>query len=208
MGIDVDRVYDFQNIDRDSFEVVRGAWHALAQRQLCQRPAVQAQLNMETSGYAQDRWTPKSRILIEPGIRFDTDEIVHGVAPSPRIAATLMLNKAATSKLSAGIGTYRDASNLSILTTSAGRNADGFVSTTRHRNHSLAATGRHGPFRLAHNRCCFRTPPMPASRLNRRFPKPPICASNCSTAAHLISGRSSILAPPRCPMGRSPAVSS
>jgi hypothetical protein len=119
MGVDIDRVSDFQNIDRHSFEVVRSDGTLSRSVSFVNAPPF-TRNNMETSGYAQDRWTPTSRILIEPGIRFDTDEIVRGVAPSPRIASTLMLNKAGSSKLSAGIGTYRDASNLSILTTSLG----------------------------------------------------------------------------------------
>ncbi len=87
--------------------------------------------NMETGAYAQDRWSPTARIIVEPGIRFDTDEIVHGVVASPRIASTFMLNRSGGSKLSAGIGIYRDASNLDILTRSlTGTRTDLFYDAT------------------------------------------------------------------------------
>src|SRR5208282_6723492 len=32
--------------------------------------------NLETSGYIQDRWLVSNRLLIEPGLRFDWDEII------------------------------------------------------------------------------------------------------------------------------------
>jgi hypothetical protein len=64
----------------------------------------------------QDRWTATPRWLVEPGVRFDADEIVRGVVASPRLASTVLLKRNGDSKLSAGLGVYRDASNLDLLT--------------------------------------------------------------------------------------------
>jgi hypothetical protein len=64
-------------------------------------------------------------------VRFDADEIVRGVATSPRLASTFLLKRNGDSKISAGIGVYRDASNLDILTRSlTGTRTDSFYDPT------------------------------------------------------------------------------
>jgi hypothetical protein len=68
--------------------------------------------NFETSGYIEDRWTPWEHLLIQPGGRFDWDEIVRRPLFSPRIASTYMLGK---TKISAGIGTYYERTHLDYL---------------------------------------------------------------------------------------------
>jgi hypothetical protein len=71
--------------------------------------------NVETSAYLQDRWSPASRVLIEPGIRFDWDEIVRRPLFSPRLAGTYVLSNSGNTKLSAGIGVMYEATNLSLI---------------------------------------------------------------------------------------------
>jgi hypothetical protein len=64
-------------------------------------------------------------------VRLDWDEIVRRVAPSPRLASTILLNRRAESKLSWGVGVYRDPSNLDILTRSlTGTRTDFFYDPT------------------------------------------------------------------------------
>ena len=85
----------------------------------------------EASGYAQDRWSITPRWLLEPGVRFDADQIVRGVAASPRLASTFLLKRNGDSKISWGIGVYRDPSNLDILTRSlTGTRTDYFYDAT------------------------------------------------------------------------------
>jgi hypothetical protein len=130
MGIDVDRVADYEDYDRQPYEVLRADGTLSRTVSFVNAPPF-TRNNEETGGYAQDRWSPMSRIIVEPGIRFDTDEIVHGVAASPRIASTFLLNRSGRSKLSAGIGIYRDSSNLDILTRSlSGTRTDLFYDAT------------------------------------------------------------------------------
>ena len=62
------------------------------------------QYNAEVSAYVEDRWSPMDRLLIEPGVRLDWDEIVRAAELSPRLAATYVLDNSGTTKLSAGIG--------------------------------------------------------------------------------------------------------
>ena len=85
----------------------------------------------EAGGYAQDRWSITPRWLVEPGVRFDADSIVRGVWASPRIASTFMLKRNGDSKISWGVGVYRDPSNLDILTRSlTGTRTDYFYDAT------------------------------------------------------------------------------
>ncbi len=73
--------------------------------------------NAEIGAYFEDRWKPARGWLVEPGLRFDWDEIVRRPLVSPRIAAVYApprdQNK---TKISAGIGLYYDHTQLSYLT--------------------------------------------------------------------------------------------
>ena len=63
--------------------------------------------NFETGAYFQDRWLAHQGLLIEPGLRFDWDEIIRRPLFSPRLAVTYSPPGAeATTKLSAGVGLY------------------------------------------------------------------------------------------------------
>ena len=71
--------------------------------------------NAEASTYIQDRWSPTSRLLIEPGIRFDWDEIVRRPLFSPRLAGTFVLDNSGNTKISAGIGVFYQSTPLSLI---------------------------------------------------------------------------------------------
>jgi hypothetical protein len=83
--------------------------------------------NLETSGYIQDRWLATNRLLIEPGLRFDWDEIIRSPLLSPRLAGTYALGSQGNTKLSAGAGIVYDATNLLLVARpSAGQRTDYF----------------------------------------------------------------------------------
>ncbi len=72
--------------------------------------------NFETGAYLQDRWQVHQRLLIEPGLRFDWDEILRRPLYSPRLAFTYSPpGTEATTKLSAGIGLYHEHTQLEYL---------------------------------------------------------------------------------------------
>ncbi len=71
--------------------------------------------NAEGSAYAEDRWLITNRLLIEPGVRLDWDELVRAPVLSPRLAGTFRLDAEGATKLSAGIGIYYDATNLGLI---------------------------------------------------------------------------------------------
>lgn len=71
--------------------------------------------NFETAGYVEDRWAPLDRLLVQPGLRFDWDEIVRRPLFSPRIAGTYLLGAGRNTKVSAGVGIYHERTHLDYL---------------------------------------------------------------------------------------------
>jgi hypothetical protein len=71
--------------------------------------------NTEASAYAEDRWLITNRLLIEPGLRLDWDQIVRTPLFSPRLAGTYILDDEGNTKLSAGIGIIYDNTTLGLI---------------------------------------------------------------------------------------------
>jgi hypothetical protein len=71
--------------------------------------------NAEASAYAEDRWLVTNRLLLEPGVRFDWDQIVRTSLLSPRLAGTYILDDEGNTKLSAGIGIIYDNTSLGLI---------------------------------------------------------------------------------------------
>jgi hypothetical protein len=73
------------------------------------------QFNVEISAYVEDRWLVTDRLLVEPGVRIDWDEVVRRPNVAPRLAGTYMLDKAGTTKISAGIGQIYDSTPIYLI---------------------------------------------------------------------------------------------
>jgi hypothetical protein len=73
------------------------------------------QYNFEVSAYAEDRWSISNRLLVEPGIRLDWDQIVRHAEVSPRLAGTYILDNSGNTKLSAGIGLVYDSTPIFLI---------------------------------------------------------------------------------------------
>jgi hypothetical protein len=130
VGLDVDGIADRQSYRRQPIEIQRPNG-TLSQEVTFQGGVPFTQENFESSGYAQDRWSPSSRLLVEPGIRFDWDDVVRNFLVSPRLAATYLLSQSGDTKLSGGVGVYGDATNLDLLTRSLdGQRTDFFYGST------------------------------------------------------------------------------
>lgn len=72
--------------------------------------------NVEAGVYVQDRWAPRTGVLLEPGLRTDWDEIIRRPLFSPRLA--LVYSPARThqnTKIVAGIGVYYEHTQLEYL---------------------------------------------------------------------------------------------
>lgn len=73
--------------------------------------------NLELGAYAEDRWTPRTGWLLEPGLRYDWDEIIRRPLFSPRIAFTWSPpGMESTTKLTGGVGLYYEHTQLEQLT--------------------------------------------------------------------------------------------
>jgi hypothetical protein len=73
------------------------------------------QFDTEVSTYIQDRWLITDRLLLEPGLRFDWDQIVRDPLFSPRLAGTYVLDNSGNTKFSAGIGIVYDATPIFLI---------------------------------------------------------------------------------------------
>ena len=131
VGTDIDRISYDQSFDRQPFSILREDGTLARRVKFPASSVALARNNAEFSGYAQDRWSPSDRLLVEAGVRLDWDQIVRGVLVSPRLASSLMLTRDGNTKLVAGVGTYYDASNLQIISQpQAGERFDFFYDKT------------------------------------------------------------------------------
>jgi Carboxypeptidase regulatory-like domain/TonB dependent receptor len=71
--------------------------------------------NTEASAYFEDRWGLNNRFLLEPGIRFDWDDIVHTANFAPRLAGTYVMDNSGTTKISAGVGLLYESTPLFLI---------------------------------------------------------------------------------------------
>jgi hypothetical protein len=86
--------------------------------------------NSEASAYIEDRWSISNRLLVEPGIRIDWDQIIRQALFSPRLAGTYVLDNSGNTKLSAGVGIVYDATDLILIARPhAGQRSDYFFNS-------------------------------------------------------------------------------
>jgi hypothetical protein len=73
--------------------------------------------NGDVGAYVEDRWGPRAGLLIEPGLRFDWDEVIRQPVLAPRVALNYSPpGQENTTKISAGIGLYYGRTQLEYLT--------------------------------------------------------------------------------------------
>lgn len=73
--------------------------------------------NLELGTYVEDRWSPRKGLLVEPGLRYDWDEVIRHPLFSPRIAFSYSPpGQQGKTKFTAGIGEYYGHTQLQYLT--------------------------------------------------------------------------------------------
>lgn len=126
MGIDTDRLIYHADFQRMPISFLRED-QTLSRYSVFFGGGNSSTYNLEVSGYIQDRWLATNRLLIEPGLRFDWDQIIRSPLLSPRLAGTYVLDSQGNTKLSAGAGIVYDATNLLLVARpSAGQRLDDF----------------------------------------------------------------------------------
>jgi hypothetical protein len=113
LGIAADRIDETQHIERRPISILREDG-TLYSRIVFSGPPEFFQNNVELGAYVEDRWSPLERLLVQPGIRFERDQIVGQFVAAPRLGVTYLLSSSSDTKLSAGIGIFHDATNLEI----------------------------------------------------------------------------------------------
>jgi hypothetical protein len=115
-GVDLDHIAFDESVARSPVSYLREDG-TLLRRSTFPEQSPFTRHNFETSAYLQDRWRTHPGLLIEPGLRFDWDEILRRPLFSPRLAATYSPPGAEpATKLSAGIGIYYEHTQLEYLT--------------------------------------------------------------------------------------------
>jgi hypothetical protein len=115
-GLSLDHIGFDENVYRAPVSYLRED-RTLLRRSVFSEEAPFTRHNLETGAYVEDRWLAHPGLLIEPGLRFDWDEILRSPLFSPRIAATYSPPGAEeTTKLSAGVGLYYEHTQLEYLT--------------------------------------------------------------------------------------------
>jgi hypothetical protein len=115
LGVQFERTDDEQSAARAPFTIETAAG-VLERLVTFSGPLSFAQNLFTGSAFVQDRWSPTPSLLLEPGVRFDEDDLLHRPLVSPRLAGTWMLTRDGATKLSAGVGLYYDRSDLDKLT--------------------------------------------------------------------------------------------
>jgi hypothetical protein len=115
-GIDLDSIAYYERYLRAPVNYLREDKTLLRQSTFPATPPF-TRHNVEVGAYAQDRWTLRDGLLLEPGLRFDWDEVVRRPLWSPRLAAVFAPPHApGETKISAGIGVYYEHTQLEYLT--------------------------------------------------------------------------------------------
>ncbi|MEJ2008681.1 MAG: TonB-dependent receptor [Acidobacteriota bacterium] len=114
-GFDLDSISDVQSFNRHGVEILRQDGTLSRTVSFPGSPSLQ-QTNFESGIYAADHWSISHRLVLDPGLRLDWDQIVGGARVSPRLAASFTPSEPERTKIVAGVGIYYDQSNLDLYT--------------------------------------------------------------------------------------------
>jgi hypothetical protein len=113
-GVHLDQITFGENFFRAPINYLREDGTLLRQSTFPIQPPFTRQ-NADVGAYVQDHWQPHPSLSIDPGLRFDWDQIIRRPLYSPRLAAVFAPGKVPTTKVSAGIGVYYEHTQLHYL---------------------------------------------------------------------------------------------
>lgn len=115
-GIDLDHIAFGETVARMPVNYLREDHTLLRQSTFPVTPPF-TRHNAELGAYAEDHWTTDwlRGLLIEPGLRFDWDEIIRRPLFSPRLAVVYAPASLPATKVSAGVGLYYEHTQLDFL---------------------------------------------------------------------------------------------
>lgn len=116
MGVDVDHIDFSQRQTRSPVRYLREDGTLLRESTF---PTIApfARHNLEVGAYLEDhwQWSGIRGLMVDPGLRFDWDEIVRRPLISPRIAMVYAPGAAPKTKIAAGVGIYYEHTQLGYL---------------------------------------------------------------------------------------------
>ena len=115
MGVDMDSIEDHQFVTRRPIRTLREDG-SLERLSTFAGPPRFRRSNFEGSAYAQDRWSPVKRWILEYGLRGDWDQIIRDAWFSPRLSTSYYFDGPSMTKISGGVGLFYDATNLDFIT--------------------------------------------------------------------------------------------
>jgi hypothetical protein len=116
VGLDLDSIRFDEDVTRAPVSYLRED-RTLLRRSVFPQIAPFTRHNFEIGAYAQDHWLALPGLVVDPGLRFDWDEIIRRPLISSRLAVTYSPPGGnGTTKLVAGIGLYYGHTQLEYLT--------------------------------------------------------------------------------------------
>lgn len=114
-GIDLDRIGFGQTMFRAPVSYLRED-RTLTRRSTFPATPAYTRHSVEVGAYLQDRWSPTASLIVEPGLRFDWDQVIRRPEFAPRLAASWSPEQFhGATKFSAGIGLYYEHTQLEYL---------------------------------------------------------------------------------------------
>lgn len=117
-GIDFDRLTYWQDMNRTGF-VNYNVQNLPVREVVFAGSGMVGQTNFESSAYVEDSWRVRADLLLQVGLRFDRDDILHDWNTGPRIGLAWSPFGLAHTKISGGYGLLYDETNLGLFARSA-----------------------------------------------------------------------------------------
>jgi len=114
LGLDADRVSDHELLERTQIDIER-ADGTLERQASFTSPLRLARTDPRLGLYAQDGWEPLRGLVVQAGLRVDRDGVLDATAASPRLAASYLIGRSGTTKLTAGVALLDDLPELALL---------------------------------------------------------------------------------------------
>lgn len=115
VGVDLDQVGYWQDVRRTGYEHTR-LDDSTKIRVVFEGCGRLERSNFEAGYYLQDSWKPRPGLLVETGVRSDSDRLLRIRSYSPRLGVAWAPELLKGAKLSAGFGAIHDATSLRLFT--------------------------------------------------------------------------------------------